>query len=283
MQRLFGRAGRIVDKDWDDIEEALLGADVGVATTAALLEAVRKKVGAFDESHNHLKSLLSKEALALFEGLSVVPRAHGTAEKPWVVSVIGVNGVGKTTTVGKLCSVLSREGKSVLIGAADTFRAAAVQQLRVWADRSQSDFVAGREGGDSAAIAFDAVSAGVARGKDVVIIDTAGRLHTKANLIEELKKVHRVMKKVLPDAPHEVLLVVDGTLGQNSAQQARLFSKELGVTGIVITKLDGTAKGGAVLAIASEFKLPIRYVGVGEGKDDLIPFQAEQFVQALIG
>lgn len=277
-----GRLRRLTSTDavWTGIEEALLEADVGLSMTKELIEAVRKKTNG-SPGIKAIQQALSDEAVRIFE--AVPGGVESPVPKPKVISVIGVNGVGKTTTIGKLSSLMNREGKSVLIGAADTFRAAAVDQIRVWAERSQADFVSGREGADPGSVVFDALTAGVARGKDVVIIDTAGRLHTKTNLVEELKKIHRVMKKVLPEAPHEILLVVDGTLGQNSVQQARQFGKELGITGVVVTKLDGTAKGGAVLTIASELAIPIRYMGIGESVDDLIPFNAKNFVEALIG
>jgi len=238
-------------------------------------------------AQKNLRDLIEEESLTLFAGLP-----HGTARlwdmlgenvKPMVVSIVGVNGVGKTTTIGKLAQLFARDGKKVLLGAGDTFRAAAISQLKIWADRTGADFVTGREGADPGAVAFDSVTAGKARGADVVLLDTAGRLHTKSNLMEELKKVHRVVKKVIPDAPHEVWLVVDGTLGQNSIAQAREFQKTLELTGVIITKLDGTAKGGAVLAIASELRLPIRFIGVGEQAEDLIPFEPKPFVEAILG
>jgi fused signal recognition particle receptor len=196
---------------------------------------------------------------------------------------VGVNGVGKTTTVGKLSAYFSGQGRTVLLGAVDTFRAGAIAQLKVWAERTGSQFVTGREQADPGAVAFDAVTAGKSRGVDVVLLDTAGRLHTKDNLMEELKKIHRVVKKVIPDAPHERWLVLDGTAGQNSVRQAQEFHEALGLTGIIVTKLDGTAKGGVVFSIASDLKLPIRFIGVGEAQEDLISFAPKPYVEALLG
>lgn len=265
--------------EWDEIEEALLAADVGVTTSALLMGKVRdrfKTDGALG-----LRSLFTQEGQGLFSGLQ-----HGIPQladhKPTVISIVGVNGAGKTTTIGKLAHRFMAEGKQVLIGAGDTFRAAAILQLKTWADRVGTDFVTGREGGDPGAVAFDSLTAGKARGKDIVLFDTAGRLHTKSNLMDELVRVHKVMKKVMPEAPHETWLVIDGTLGQNSVQQAREFSKALPVTGVVITKLDGTAKGGAVFSIVNELKLPIRFIGVGEKVEDLVPFEPKPFVDAIL-
>jgi fused signal recognition particle receptor len=268
-------------EEWEQLEEALLGGDVGVATTQRLLEKVKLRLR--EQPSRGLRDLIEEESLSLFGGLPHGAAALANHEKPFVISIVGVNGVGKTTTIGKLARRLTSEGRTVLLGAVDTFRAAAISQLKIWADRSGAQFVTGREGADPGAVAFDSVTAGKARGVDVVLLDTAGRLHTKTNLMEELKKVHRVVKKVIPEAPHEVWLVVDGTLGQNSIQQAREFQKTLDLTGVIITKLDGTAKGGAVLAIASELKLPIRYIGVGESAEDLIPFEPKPFVEAILG
>lgn len=279
LGKFFGRGGALDPKEWEELEEVLLEGDVGVHTVTQLVERVRAK--AKGTGGASLRDLLHAESEALFAS-----QAHGLPAlscRPYVISIVGVNGVGKTTTIGKLAHAFKREGKSVLLGAADTFRAAAIQQLRVWSERAGVEFVAGREGGDPGAVAFDSVSAGKARGIDVVILDTAGRLHTKSNLMEELKKVHRVVKKVIPEAPHETWLVIDGTLGQNSVQQAREFQKTLELTGVIVTKLDGTAKGGAVLSIASELKLPIRFIGVGEQMGDLVPFEPKPFVSAILG
>ncbi len=267
---------------FDDLEEVLVEADLGVPTTLAIIE--------------HLRHELSRDALA--DGLAVrealerrVAEMLATAEhpldvtraKPFVVMVVGVNGVGKTTTIGKLAARYRAEGRSVLVAAGDTFRAAAVEQLEVWGRRAGVDVVKQAMGTDSSAVAFDAVRAARARGVDVLLVDTAGRLHTKVNLMEELKKVRRVIARELPGAPHETLLVLDATNGQNAIEQARLFTSEAGVTGLVLTKVDGTARGGVVIAIANELSLPIRYLGVGEKVDDLRDFEAREFVEALFG
>lgn len=278
LGKFFGKGGELQAAEWEELEEVLLEGDVGVHTVNQLVERVRAKSKG---AHASLRDLFHAETEALFSSQS-----HGLpalSSKPYVISIVGVNGVGKTTTIGKLAHAFKSSGKNVLLGAADTFRAAAISQLRVWSERAGVDFVAGREGGDPGAVAFDSVTAGKARGMDVVLLDTAGRLHTKSNLMEELKKVHRVVKKVIPEAPHETWLVIDGTLGQNSVAQAREFQKTLELTGVIVTKLDGTAKGGAVLAIASELKLPIRFIGVGEQMDDLVPFEPKPFVSAILG
>lgn len=281
LGKYFGRtSGDWQDGEWDEVEEILLSADVGVVTTRHLLGRLRDRLKQSDGQI--LRDIIREESESLLAGLE-----HGfalrTLPKPLVVSVVGVNGAGKTTTIGKLAHWFSGSGKHVLIGACDTFRAAAIGQLKVWAERTGAQFVTGREGADPGAIAFDSVTAGAARGLDVVLLDTAGRLHTKINLMEELKKIHRVVKKVIPDAPHETWLVLDGTTGQNAIVQAREFQKALELTGVIITKLDGTAKGGAILAVASELKLPIKFIGVGESAADLIPFEPRPFVQAILG
>lgn len=284
---LFGRltgllgksASSIPTAEWDSLEEILLEGDVGVSTTQALLGRIRER--AKNETAG-LKELIREESENLLKGLSHGAPSFAGAPSPLVISVVGVNGAGKTTTIGKLAQKFSRDNKKVLLGACDTFRAAAIGQLKVWSERAAAQFVTGREGADPGAVAFDSVTAGKARGIDVVLLDTAGRLHTKTNLMEELKKIHRVIKKVMPDAPHEVWLVLDGTSGQNAVQQAREFQKALELTGVIITKLDGTAKGGAILSVASELKLPIKFIGLGEGIDDLIPFEPRPFVNAIL-
>jgi fused signal recognition particle receptor len=227
-----------------------------------------------------LGAALAVEVAALFGDPPVLAAAD---EPPTVILVVGVNGTGKTTTVGKLARALSDHGRSVLVGAADTFRAAAEEQLEIWAERAGAEFVGGARGADPAAVAFDAVEAGRARRKDVVVVDTAGRLHTQANLMEELTKVRRVIASRIDGAPHETLLVVDATTGQNGLQQARLFAAAAGVTGVALTKLDGSAKGGVAIAIAHELGLPVKLVGVGEGVDDLRPFDAGDYARALLG
>ena len=275
---LAGRKSKeLADPEWTELEEALLMADVSLATSQKLLSGVKnaQKEGASDLAGSLKKQI--ETLLATVENGWELP----AAPKPLVISIVGVNGVGKTTTVGKLAYRFSQQGKTVLLGACDSFRAAAIEQLRVWSERAGSQFVAGREGADPGATAFDAVSAGVSRQMDVVLLDTAGRLHTKVHLMDELKRVHKVVKKVLPDAPHQVWLVVDGTLGQNSLVQAKQFHEALGLTGVIVTKLDGTAKGGSVLSIAGDLQLPVRFIGVGETANDLVPFEGQAFAQAL--
>ena len=261
------------EQTWERLEEALIGADVGVTAT---VEVVRRL-----EARGSLTSLdqpLAEELAALLGD----PGTLDLSAKPTVLLVVGVNGTGKTTTIGKLAAKLGEHGHSVLLAAADTFRAAAEEQLEVWASRAQADFVGSARGGDPAAVAYDAIEAAVSRGRDVVIVDTAGRLHTQSNLMEELAKVRRVIAAKLDGAPHETLLVVDATTGQNGLQQARLFGEAAGVTGVVLTKLDGSAKGGIAVAIAHELGLPVTLVGVGEGLDDLQPFDPQDFARALV-
>lgn len=269
------------DKEWDEIEEILLEGDVGIQTTTLLLDRVKAEYK--KDTTKGLKDLIRLESETLLGDLAHGEKSLSNIPKPLIISIVGINGVGKTTTIGKLAQKFTTEGKTVLLGAADTFRAGAISQLKVWADRVGTQFVTGREGADPGAVAFDALTAAKARGIDVVLIDTAGRLHTKTNLMDELKKIDRVMKKVIPEAPHETWLVVDGTLGQNSIQQAREFQKTLDLSGVIVTKLDGTAKGGAVLAIASELKLPIKYIGVGESVEDLVSFSPKPFIDAILG
>lgn len=262
------------------LEEILITSDIGVKTTYDLLEMVEEKV--------RRKELGDAEALreALKEEMLNILKA-GEAELqfreegPTVIMVVGVNGVGKTTTIGKLASKYKGEGKKVLLAAGDTFRAAAIEQIKIWGERSAIPVISHADGADPAAVAFDAMEAAKARDVDVLIVDTAGRLHTKINLMEELKKVKRVMARVIPDAPHEVILVLDAGTGQNAIAQAKLFHESVGVTGLIVTKLDGTPKGGVVFGIADEMKLPIRYIGVGEGMDDLREFNAKDFVEAI--
>lgn len=266
---------RPIDVDTlEALEELLLMADVGVPATTHVVDAV----GRCARHGEGLRDLVKDEIRRVFDGASS-PSTNG--QLPHVVLVVGVNGTGKTTTVGKLANQYKRAGKAPIICAADTFRAAAVDQLQIWADRAGVDIVRAREGSDPAAVVFDALSAGKARGRDVVLVDTAGRLHTRANLMSELEKIRRVAQREVPGAPHEVLLVLDATVGQNGLAQAREFTSVAGVTGIVLTKLDGTAKGGIAVAIAHELKLPIRFVGVGEGIDDLLPFSSAEYVDAL--
>ncbi len=260
----------------EEIEEALITSDVGVNTTMALiskLEGHAAGVTSPDELKEFLKSEMRK--------LLTRPRQIETSIKPYVIMVVGVNGVGKTTTIGKLAYRYQAEGKKVLIGAADTFRAAAVEQLEIWAQRSGADIVRHRDNADPAAVAFDSVEAGSSRGVDIVIIDTAGRLQTKVNLMEQLKKIKRSIAKKMTAAPHEVLLVLDATTGQNAISQAKIFHEGIGVTSLALTKLDGTAKGGIVVSICNTMKLPLQYIGVGEAIEDLQPFDPEKFIDAI--
>jgi fused signal recognition particle receptor len=261
------------DAAWERLEEALITADVGVPATAELVQRLeaRGELGDLGEA-------LAEEIAAMLGE----PATLNMTRSPTVILVVGVNGTGKTTTIGKLASKLHEHGLSVILGAADTFRAAAEEQLEIWAKRAEADFVGSVRGADPAAVAFDAVEAAQARGRDVVIVDTAGRLHTQANLMEELAKVRRVIAGKLDGAPHETLLVVDATTGQNGLQQARLFGEAVEVTGVALTKLDGSAKGGIAVAIAHELGLPVKLVGVGEGLDDLRPFDPDDFARALV-
>jgi len=266
------------------VENALLAADLGPRTTHQILEAVRQKMERHALSNAaELKAELKNQ---LLYALRTIPSANGKGSAtqephPYVIFVVGVNGTGKTTTIGKLAHRLRDSGKNVVLAAADTFRAAAIEQLAVWATRTGSEIVMTKSGGDPAAVVYDALASARARNADVVIVDTAGRLHTKSNLMAELEKMKRTATKVVPGAPHEVLLVMDATTGQNGLAQAREFTATAGVTGIVLTKLDGTAKGGIVVAITRELGLPVQYVGTGESIDDLVPFDAETFVSSL--
>lgn len=258
----------------DALEEALISADVGVAATEQIVQAVRQKRSAA----NSLRGLVKEEIRGILREVNPdVSNGH----RPHVVLIVGVNGTGKTTTVGKLARFIKDSGKSPLICAADTFRAAAVEQLEIWAKRAGVDIIRARTGADPAAVVYDAIAAGKSRQRDVVLVDTAGRLHTRTNLMNELDKIKRVAAREVEGAPHEVLLVLDATVGQNGLAQAREFMNVAGVNGIVLTKLDGTAKGGIAVAIAHDLKLPIRYVGVGEAIDDLVPFSPDEYVEAL--
>jgi fused signal recognition particle receptor len=256
------------------LEEALISADVGVAATDQIVQAVRASRGRGES----LRALVKEEIRRILRGADT---PVGNGHRPHVVMIVGVNGTGKTTTVGKLARLFKDSGKSSLICAADTFRAAAVEQLEIWATRAGVDIIRARTGADPAAVVFDALAAGKARNRDVVLVDTAGRLHTRVNLMTELDKIRRIAAREVEGAPHEVLLVLDATVGQNGLAQAREFMNAAGVNGIVLTKLDGTAKGGIAVAIAHDLKLPIRYVGVGEAIDDLIPFAPDEYVEAL--
>jgi fused signal recognition particle receptor len=262
------------EASWERLEEALIAADVGVPATAELVQRLEARP---DAGAGLTEALTEEIARMLGE-----PARLNVARRPSVILVVGVNGTGKTTTIGKLAAKLSEHGRSVLVAAADTFRAAAEEQLEIWAKRADADFVGSERGADPAAVAFDAIAAAESRGRDIVVVDTAGRLHTQANLMEELAKVRRVIGQRLEGAPHETLLVVDATTGQNGLQQARLFGQAVEVSGIVLTKLDGSAKGGIAIAIAHELGLPVKLIGIGEALDDLRPFDPDEFARALV-
>ncbi|MCS7083235.1 MAG: signal recognition particle-docking protein FtsY [Bacteroidetes bacterium] len=286
VERLLRSRDRVDEAVLDELEETLIESDVGVATTLALIDRLQARARRDRyASPEELWRLLREETLALLgaEGQQAAPRRfeEPLPHRPYVIMVVGVNGVGKTTTIGKLAWAYRKAGRSVLLGAADTFRAAAIEQLEVWAQRAGVPVIKHHPGADPGAVAFDAVSAARARGAEVAIIDTAGRLHTKGGLMEELAKVRRAMAKALPTAPNEVLLVLDATTGQNGLRQAEEFARAVQVTGLVLTKLDGTAKGGVVLGIAHSFGIPVRYLGVGERLDDLLVFDPQAFVEAL--
>lgn len=287
----FSRIGKVIagkstvdEEVLDNLEEALVSADVGVDTTLEIIQRIEKRVQQ-DKYLNtselnrilrgEIENILKESGSAGMESFELPP------VKPYVILVVGVNGAGKTTTIGKLAYNFKKAGHSVLLGAADTFRAAATDQLNIWSERVGVPIVKQGMGADPAAVTFDTVQSGISRGSDVVIIDTAGRLHNKVNLMEELTKIKRVMKKILPDAPHEVLLVLDGSTGQNALEQAKQFTAATDVTALAITKLDGTARGGVVLAIAHQFKIPVKFIGVGEKMDDLLLFDSHEFVDSL--
>jgi fused signal recognition particle receptor len=274
--------GKEIDRSTlDDLEATLIGADLGTTTTHEVLEKLRDKADRKQiKDVNELKRLLKEELLAILTSTDSRPvaRVDGTPE---VILVVGVNGTGKTTTIGKLAQVFRAQGKTVLLCAADTFRAAAIEQLEIWGQRTGTEVIKTKAGGDPSAVLFDALQSATARKTDYVIVDTAGRLHTKQNLMLELEKMRRTAQRIVPGAPHETLLVMDATTGQNGLQQARQFTQSAGVTGIVLTKLDGTAKGGVVVAISRELGLPVRFVGVGEKAGDLLPFDPKEFVESL--
>jgi fused signal recognition particle receptor len=274
--------GQEIDRNTlDDLEATLIGADLGATTTQEVLGKLREKADRKQiRNVEELKRLLKEELLAILNSANTRPvsKVEGTPE---VILVVGVNGTGKTTTIGKLAQVFRSQGKNVLLCAADTFRAAAIEQLEIWGQRTGTEVIKTKPGADPAAVLFDGLQAATARKTDYVIVDTAGRLHTKAGLMAELEKMRRTAQRIIPGSPHETLLVMDATTGQNGLQQARLFTESAGVTGIVLTKLDGTAKGGVVVAICRELALPVRYVGVGEKAGDLLPFDPKEFVDSL--
>lgn len=278
VERIFNSFRPIDEELFEELEETLIMSDVGVSTAEEICSRLRKGVKERGISDgNGVKELMKEIIAEMMDGDSSL---H-ISTKPSIILVIGVNGVGKTTTIGKLAANLKADGKKVLLGAADTFRAAAIDQLQIWADRAGVEMIRQNEGSDPAAVVFDTIAAGKARGSDVVICDTAGRLHNKKNLMDELSKISRVIHREAPDADLEVLLVLDATTGQNAVMQARTFQEAAGLTGIILTKLDGTAKGGVVIAIKQELQIPIKYVGVGEQLDDLQPFEPKEFVEAL--
>ena len=277
LERILAGKKKIDDDLLEELEELLITSDIGVQTTLALMEKVSSaKISEVDQ----IKALLKAEILSILEPPQSTPNEK-PQPAPRVIMIVGVNGTGKTTTIGKLAAKATAAGQKVLIGAADTFRAAAIEQITIWAERAKADIVKHKEMADPAAVAFDAVTAAEARGVDLVLIDTAGRLHTKVNLMEELKKIKRAISKKIPDAPHEILLILDATTGQNALSQAELFNDALGVTGLALTKLDGTAKGGIVISICDTLKIPLKYIGIGEKIEDLQRFDATQFVNAL--
>lgn len=274
---------KIIDQDLlDELEALLIEADLGVATVTQLIDGVKRSLKRGElQDPSKVKEFIRQEILSILKTGENPLFIDLSKTKPFVFMVVGVNGVGKTTTIGKIAYQYSLHGKKILIGAADTFRAAAVEQLEIWAKRVGADFIKQSQGSDPAAVAFDSIQAAKARGIDIVFIDTAGRLHTKVNLMEELKKVKRIIGREYPGAPHEVLLILDATTGQNAISQAKLFNDAIGVTGIALTKLDGTAKGGIIVGITQELRIPIRFIGIGEDIDDLKEFNANEFVQAL--
>lgn len=280
LNSVFSGFSEIDDDFYDELEEALILADIGVSTSTKAVDELRQEIRRrgiknTEDAKQALRTVLAKM-------MDVGPTELNLTTKPSVILVIGVNGVGKTTTIGKLANLLRKDGKKVLLCAADTFRAAAADQLEIWAQRSGVQIVRQNEGADPAAVVYDAISAAKSRGSDVIICDTAGRLHNKQNLMNELNKISRILNREMPEASQEIILVLDGTTGQNGLIQAREFSKIAGVTGMIVTKLDGTAKGGIVIAVADTLGIPVKYIGVGEQMEDLMPFDAESFTSALI-
>ena len=287
LSRAIVGKSKVDDSVLDAIEEALISSDMGVDTTLEIIDRLEERVGKDKYmSMDELVGMLREEIASLLEVGDSSQVANGSlpfdfSKKPLVILVVGVNGVGKTTTIGKLASRLKAEGKNVVLGAADTFRSAAVEQLQIWADRAGVAIVKQEMGSDPASVAYDSVSSAVAKGADVVIIDTAGRLHNRVNLMNELTKIRNVIRKVIPDAPHEVMLVLDGSTGQNAYHQAQEFSKATDVTSLAVTKLDGSAKGGVVIGIVDQLQIPIKFIGIGEGIDDLKVFDKKEFVSSL--
>lgn len=282
ISRAIAGKSRVDDVTLDEIEEALIESDLGVDTTLKIIDLLEERV-ARDKymDASELNRMLKEEILTLLAANKEADEPFDFSKKPYVIMVVGVNGVGKTTTIGKLAARLKADGKKVVLGAADTFRAAAVEQLTIWSERAGVPIVKQQMGSDPASVAFDTVSSAVAQDADVVLIDTAGRLHNKVNLMNELTKIRNVMRKVIPDAPHEVLLVLDGSTGQNAFLQAKEFTKATEVTALAVTKLDGTAKGGVVIGIADQFQIPVKFIGVGEKIEDLQVFNKQAFIDSL--
>ncbi|MBW2568122.1 MAG: signal recognition particle-docking protein FtsY [Deltaproteobacteria bacterium] len=278
IDQLFAGDRKIDDELLEELEELLITSDIGVQTSMELIQRISKKSSDISNA-DQLKESLKKEIVSLFGAQT--PAHENIKSKPHVVMVIGVNGTGKTTTIGKLAAKYTSAGKKVLIAASDTFRAAATEQLTIWADRAGAEIVKHKDNADPAAVAYDSIEAALARDIDIVLVDTAGRLHTKVNLMEELKKIKRTISKKMPDAPHEILLVLDATTGQNALSQATLFNDAIGVTGIALTKLDGTAKGGIVISICNSLEIQLKYIGIGEQINDLQDFDPVQFANAL--
>ena len=280
IDELFTGKREIDDSLLEELEELLITSDIGVQTSMDLIQKISKKFSKISDA-GQLKNALKEEMLSLLNLQTPKQIPETASAKPRVIVVIGINGVGKTTTIGKLAAKFNSEGKKVLIAAADTFRAAAIEQLVIWADRAGAQIVKHKDNADPASVAYDSIEAAIARDMDIVLVDTAGRLHTKVNLMEELKKIKRIISKKLAGAPHEILLVLDATTGQNALSQAKLFNDALGVTGIALTKLDGSAKGGIVVSICNTLKIQLKYIGIGENIDDLQNFNSKEFVDAL--
>lgn len=286
LSRAVVGKSRVDDDLLDAIEEALVASDMGVDTTLKIIDNLEERVHndkyvSLDELTDMLRDEIDRLMDVSEDGIPANAEPFDFSKKPYVIMVVGVNGVGKTTTIGKLASMLKAQGKKVVLGAADTFRAAAVDQLTIWAERAGADIVKQAMGADPASVAFDTVKSAVAKGADVVLIDTAGRLHNRIDLMNELTKIRNVMRKVIPDAPHEVLLVLDASTGQNAFQQAKEFARATDITALAVTKLDGTAKGGVVIGIVDQFKVPVKFIGIGEGVDDLKVFERKEFVNSL--
>lgn len=280
IDKLFTEKGGIDESLLEELEELLITSDIGVLLSMDLIQRISKKSSTISDA-NQLKNALKEEMLSLLNLQTPKQIPETASAKPRVIMVIGINGVGKTTTIGKLAAKFNSEGKKVLIAAADTFRAAAIEQLVIWADRANAQIIKHKDNADPASVAYDSIEAAIARDMDIVLVDTAGRLHTKVNLMEELKKIKRIISKKLAGAPHEILLVLDATTGQNALSQAKLFDDALGVTGIALTKLDGTAKGGIVVGICNTLEIQLKYIGIGENIDDLQDFNSKEFVDAL--